>query len=121
MGCRTKDQVQDCVHELSDDRHLRLGVNSLARTEEVLGSESVRVEITTILVAVAVVARLARTAGGVASARSVGRARVGSEGSRDRVLIMEGQQVCRAEAVMGYTYSLPDIHLSTARAAVAGS
>ena len=62
-----------------------------------------------------------RTAGGVASARSVGRARVGSEGSRDRVLIMEGQQVCRAEAVMGYTYSLPDIHLSTARAAVAGS
>jgi len=76
----------DSLHELGDYRHLGLGVNGLAGAEEVLSSESVRVEITTILVAVAVVARLARTAGGVASARAVGGARVGSEGSRDRVL-----------------------------------
>jgi len=71
----------DSLHELGDYRHLGLGVNGLAGAEEVLSSESVRVEITTILVAVAVVARLARTAGGVASARAVGGARVGSEGS----------------------------------------
>jgi len=74
------------VHELGDYCHLGLGVNGLSGAEEVLGSESVRVEITAILVAVAVVARLARTAGGVTSARAVGRARVGSKGSRDRVL-----------------------------------
>jgi len=76
----------DSLHELGDNRHLGLRVNSLTGAEEVLSSESVRVEITAILVAVAVVARFARTAGGVASARAVGRARVGSEGSRNRVL-----------------------------------
>jgi hypothetical protein len=81
----------DRVHELGDNGHLRLGVNSLARSEEVWCSESVGVEITTILVAVAVVARLARSASGVASARTVGRARVGSESSRDRVLRRVGQ------------------------------
>jgi hypothetical protein len=53
---------------LGDDCHLGLGVNGLSRAEEVL-------------VAVAVVARLARTTSGVASAGAVGGARVGSEGS----------------------------------------
>jgi hypothetical protein len=66
---------------LGDDCHLGLGVNGLSRAEEVLGSESVRVKITTVLIAVAVVARLARTTSGVASAGAVGGARVGSEGS----------------------------------------
>ena len=111
----------DCVHELGDYCHLGLGVNRLSRAEEVLGSESVRVEITTIFVTVTVVARVARTAGGVASARAVGRARVGSEGSRDRVLYRVGQQIRQRKADTCYTYSLPDIHLSTARAAVSSS
>lgn len=111
----------DCLHELGDNRHLRLGVNGLSRTEEVLSSESVRVEITTVLVAVAVVARVARTAGRVASARAIGRARVGSEGSRDRVLHGVDQQTDQGKADACYTYGLPDIHLSTARAAVSGS
>ena len=71
----------DCVHELGDYCHLGLGVNGLSGAEEVLSSESVRVKITTILVAVAVVARLARTASGVASAGAVGGARVGGKGS----------------------------------------
>jgi hypothetical protein len=81
----------DRVHELGNDGHLRLGVNSLARSEEVGCSESVGVEITTILVAVAVVARLAGTAGGVTSAGTVSGARMGSESSRDRVLRRVGQ------------------------------
>jgi hypothetical protein len=71
----------DRVHELSNNGHLGLGVNGLARSEEVWSSESVGVEITTILVAVAVIARLAGTASGVASAGTVGGARVGGEGS----------------------------------------
>ena len=81
----------DRVHELGNNGHLGLGVNSLARSEEVRCSKSVRVEITTILVAVAVVARLAGTAGGVTSAGTVSGARMRSESSRDRVLRRVGQ------------------------------
>ena len=71
---------------MGDDCHLGFGVNGLSRAEEVLSSESVRVKITTILVAVAVVARLARTAGSVASARAVGGASMRSKSSGDGVL-----------------------------------
>lgn len=65
---------------------LRLRVNSLARSEKVGCTESVGVEIASILVAVAVVAGLARTASSVASARAVGGASMRSKSSGDGVL-----------------------------------
>lgn len=65
---------------------LRLRVHSLARSEKVGCTESVGVEIASILVAVAVVAGLAGTASGVASARAIGGASMRSKSSGDGVL-----------------------------------
>lgn len=66
--------------------NLRLRVNSLARSEKVGCTESVGVEIASILVAVTVVAGLAGTASGVASARAIGGASMRSKSSGDGVL-----------------------------------
>lgn len=73
-------------YKLSHNCHLLSAVDRLARSEEVLGPPSVGVEITTILVAVAIVARLASTTGGVASAGAVSGARVRSKSGGDGVL-----------------------------------
>lgn len=82
--CATRGK--DFLQELCNDRHLALRIHSFARSEEVLGTPSVGVEITTILVAVAVVARLASTTCGIASARTVSGARVRSKSGGDGVL-----------------------------------
>lgn len=81
-----REVMTDCSNELCDYAELRFRVNSLARSEKVGCTESVGVEIASILVAVAVVAGLARTASSVASARAVGGTSMRSKSSGDGVL-----------------------------------